>query len=189
MVLPSRSALVASGATALLSLSAPMALQASTLEHIRQLENLINASGTETLVSSDCPPRHAGYYERDGEGISRLVICRRHVDLGDVKAVWGVMAHEATHIMQSCSGGAALGERRMPHTLRELQTRAPHYARLISTAYDRADQRLEAEAFWMELQPADAVIALFRRLCAAALGAGAVTRQPQPPPPGPPSRP
>lgn len=180
MSLPTPAALAAPAATALLCLTATTALQASSLEHIRQLENLINASGTETVVSNDCPPQHAGYYEHDGGGISRLVICRRHVDLGDVKAVWGVMAHEATHLMQSCTGGTALGEQTMPRTLRELQLQAPHYARLISTAYEKADQRLEAEAFWMELQPADAVIALFRRTCAGALEAGGLTGRPTP---------
>jgi hypothetical protein len=40
---------------------------------------------------------------------------------------------------------------------------------LISEGYHPRDQRLEAEAFWMELQPAEAVIALFERNCAARL--------------------
>jgi len=78
--------------------------QAASLEDIRQLENLINTSGTETIVSGDCPPNHAGYYENDGRTIDRLVICRRNVDMGDVDAVWEVMAHEATHIRQLCDG-------------------------------------------------------------------------------------
>lgn len=143
--------------------------EAASLEDIRQLENLINISGTETIVSGDCPPNHAGYYENDGRTIDRLVICRRNVDMGDVEAVWEVMAHEATHIMQSCTGTTAIADELMPRTFRELQTLAPHYAKLISTQYRSAEQRLEAEAFWMELQTPPVVMELFRRNCAAFL--------------------
>ncbi len=140
--------------------------RASSLDDIRRLENLINASGSETVVSAQCPPEHAGYYENDGKGIDRLVICRRNVDLGDLEAVWEVMAHEATHIMQSCTGTSAIADELMPRTYRELQTLAPHYAKLLGTRYRSADQRLEAEAFWMELQTPELVLALFRKNCA-----------------------
>ena len=152
---------------------------AASLEDIRQLENLINASGTETIVSGDCPPNHAGYYANDGRSIDRLVICKRNVDMGDVDAVWEVMAHEATHIMQSCTGTTAIADELMPRTFRELQTLAPHYAKLISTQYRSAEQRLEAEAFWMELQTPPVVMELFQRNCAAFLkGAEGLQRQP-----------
>jgi hypothetical protein len=53
----------------------------------------------------------------------------------------------------------------MPRTYRELQTMAPHYAKLVGQSYRSADQRLEAEAFWMELQTPDTVIDLFSRTC------------------------
>jgi len=142
---------------------------AVSLEDIRQLENLINATGTETLVSDHCPPNHAGYYENDGESIDRLVICRRNVDMGDIEAVWEVMAHEATHIMQACTGTTAIADALMPRTYRELQSLAPHYAKLISSEYRSSEQRLEAEAFWMELQTPPRVMELFRHNCAAFL--------------------
>lgn len=152
---------------------------AASLEDIRQLENLINASGTETIVSGNCPANHAGYYENDGRSIDRLVICKRNVDMGDVDAVWEVMAHEATHIMQSCTGTTAIADELMPRTFRELQTLAPHYAKLISTQYRSGEQRLEAEAFWMELQTPPVVMGLFQRNCAAFLkGADGPQRQP-----------
>ena len=99
------------------------------------------------------PPDHARYDEHDGKGIDRLVICRRQVDLGDLEAVWEVMAHEATHIMQACTGTSAIADDLMPRLYRELQTLAPHHAKLVGTRDRRSDQRLEAEAFWMELQP------------------------------------
>ena len=140
--------------------------RATSLEDIRKLETLINASGSQTVVSFHCPPDHAGYYENDGKGIDRLVICKRNVDLGDLEAVWEVMAHESTHIMQSCTGSTAIADELMPRTYRELQTMAPHYAKLVDSRYPSSDQRLEAEAFWMELQTPELVLALFRKNCA-----------------------
>lgn len=178
---PALAALLAGGL-----LLAPLPAAASTLEDIRELENLINASGTETIVSSDCPPNHAGYYENDGRSIDRLVICKRNVDMGDVEAVWEVMAHEATHIMQSCTGTTAIADDKMPRAYRELQTLAPHYAKLIRSEYRSGEQRLEAEAFWMELQTPQLVMELFRRNCAAYLrGSESQRRQPPVLPAGP----
>jgi hypothetical protein len=143
---------------------------ANTLTHIQRLEELINASGTETQVRDDCRPNHAGYYENDGRGVDRLVVCRNSVDMGDVEAVWEVMAHEGTHVMQACSGGPVLKDAQIPRTMRELRSLAPHYAKLIHEGYHPRDRRMEAEAFWMELQAPELVIALFQHACAAPLG-------------------
>lgn len=184
MALPASSALAALLGGGLLLGALPAG--ASTLDDIRQLENLINASGTETIVSGTCPPNHAGYYENDGRSIDRLVVCRRNVDLGDLEAVWEVMAHEATHIMQSCTGTTAIADEQMPRTYSDLQTIAPHYAKLISSQYRRSEQRLEAEAFWMELQSPALVMEQFQRNCAAFLqGLQGVRRQPPALPAGP----
>jgi hypothetical protein len=155
------------GLTALLGGARPA--EAASLEDIRQLEVLINATGVVTQVSDQCPANHAGFYERDNEGRHRLVLCRNVVNLADVEAVWEVMAHESTHIMQACTGGPAIADESMPRTYRELRTRAPHYAKLIDFGYPSSDQRLEAEAFWMELQDPQTVINLVRTLCAAGL--------------------
>ncbi len=164
--LPRALAPAALSVATLLGLSlAPAPVRASTLIAIHRLEQLINDAGTETQVRDDCRPNHAGYFERDGAAINRLVICRNNVDMGDVEAVWEVMAHEGTHVMQACRGGPALQDVQMPRTLRELRTLAPHYAKLITEGYHPRDQRLEAEAFWMELQPAEVVIGLFERNC------------------------
>jgi hypothetical protein len=138
---------------------------ASTLEDLRKLENLINATGTQTVVSTECPPDHAGYYENDGQAVDRLVICQKMVDLADVEAVWEVMAHESTHIMQACRGSHVIDDAQMPRTVRQLQALAPHYAKLIGESYPTDEQRFETEAFWMELQPPARVIGLFRLHC------------------------
>ena len=150
-------------------LGAPGFAGASSLEDIRQLEDLINTAGVTTAVSDRCPPSHAGYYETENGGRHWLVLCRNVVNLADVEAVWEVMAHESTHIMQACTGSTAIADEYMPRTFRELRTMAPHYAKLIDRDYPSVDQRLEAEAFWMELQPPQTVISLFRSLCAARL--------------------
>jgi hypothetical protein len=144
----------------------PAPVAASSLEDIRALEDLILAAGVVTQVSDDCPPNHAGYYERDRQGRHRLVLCRNGVNLADIDAVWEVMAHESTHIMQACTGSTAIADEYMPRTFRELRTMAPHYAKLIDAGYASQDQRLEAEAFWMELQTPQTVLSLFRQLCA-----------------------
>jgi hypothetical protein len=139
---------------------------AASLEDISTLERLVNGAGVVTVVADDCPPSHAGFYELDTRGRHRLVLCRNGVDLADLEAVWEVMAHESTHIMQACRGGTVIADTSMPRTLRELKAIAPHYAKLIDRSYPSSDQRLEAEAFWMELQTPDSVISLFRQLCA-----------------------
>lgn len=149
-----------------------------TLVQIHRLETLINAAGTETMVRHDCLPNHAGFYERDGGGLNRLVVCANNIDMADLRAVWEVMAHEGTHVMQECVGGTLLHDSQLPRTLGELRRRAPHYAKLIVEGYDPADQRIEAEAFWMELQPAEVVIEMFERHCL-----NPARLQPQPPTP------
>jgi hypothetical protein len=148
---------------------APPAAVANTLAHIQQLEELINLTGTETQVRDDCGANHAGYYENDGRGLDRLVVCRNTVNMADVEAVWEVMAHEGTHVMQACNGGPLLQDAQIPRTMRELRSLAPHYAKLIDESYRPRDQRLEAEAFWMELQAPEQVISLFQQACAALL--------------------
>jgi hypothetical protein len=157
-------ALLALPMSAALAVSAGLA-RGQTLVQIHRLETLINAAGTETMVRHDCLPNHAGFYERDGAGLNRLVVCANNIDMADLRAVWEVMAHEGTHVMQECVGGTVLQDSQLPLTLGELRRHAPHYAKLIVEGYDPADQRIEAEAFWMELQPADVVIDLFERHC------------------------
>jgi hypothetical protein len=150
----------------------------TSLEAIHELEGLINASGTETVLSTVCPPNHAAYYENDGKGIDRLVVCANRVDLADPAAVWEVMAHEATHVMQACRGGHILPDAAMSSTYRQLRRSAPLNAKLLDDGYRRADVRLEAEAFWMELQPPATVLAHFRQACRRYLQGGRSHRLP-----------
>jgi hypothetical protein len=136
---PGSAPLVAAWAALVLVGLVPRSALATSMEDVRQLETLIQAGGTETVVSLDCPADHAGFYENDGKRLDRLVICRRNVDFADLDAVWEVLAHEATHVMQACTGGSALADEQMPRTYRELQTMAPHYAKLLHSAYRSSD--------------------------------------------------
>ncbi|MEB3333212.1 MAG: hypothetical protein VKI83_12060 [Synechococcaceae cyanobacterium] len=143
---------------------------ATTLPHIQRLERLINAAGTLTLLSDDCPADHAGFFESGGPaGRGRIVLCANSVDLADPGAVWHVLAHEATHVMQNCTGATAIADRWIGRTYRELRLKAPQQIWLLSEGYADADRRLEAEAFWMELQSPELVVEAFRRHCAARL--------------------
>lgn len=146
-------------------LALPSGAWASNLDDIARLEQQIQAAGIVTEVSRTCPPNHAGFYEDNGHGQRRLVICRNTVNMADPDAVWEVMAHEATHIMQSCTGSSVITDQSMPRTYRDLQTMAPHYAKLIGESYPSNQRRLEAEAFWMELQAPEVVLQFFRRSC------------------------
>jgi hypothetical protein len=146
-------------------LALPAGARASNLDDIARLEEQIQAVGIATEVSRSCPANHAGFYEDNGQGQRRLVICRNTVNMADADAVWEVMAHEATHIMQSCTGSSVIADQSMPRTYRDLQTMAPHYAKLIGESYPSNQRRLEAEAFWMELQTPEVVLQFFRRSC------------------------
>ena len=45
----------------------------------------------------------------------------------DSDAVWEVVSHEATHVMQACNSGPVIKDSMVPRVLRELQETAPHY--------------------------------------------------------------
>jgi hypothetical protein len=80
--------------------------------------------------------------------------------------------------MQACRGGHILPDAAMSSTYRQLRRSAPHNVRLLDDGYRSADVRLEAEAFWMELQPPATVLALFRQACRHHLPAGTSGRLP-----------
>ena len=69
----------------------------------------------------------------------------------DPDAVWEVLVHEATHVMQACYGGPVMKDSYVPRVLRELQETAPHYYATLQQ-YRGDHKRIELEAFWMELR-------------------------------------
>ena len=136
-------------AVASLAIAAPS--MASSWTDIEELTDLIKQTGT-TVQTLDCQPGAMGYYQFDKDNnIDRLVICQNNVDTKDPDAVWEVVAHEATHVMQACQGGPVIADNYVPRVLRELQETAPHYYATLQQ-YRGAHKRVELEAFWMELR-------------------------------------
>jgi len=139
--------------------------QAATERDIGTLANLIEESGTK-IVGKNCPNNKAGYYLFDPDKkIDELVICDNNVSEDDPDALWEVLAHEATHIMQACTGSTAFKPEYHPRVWRDLDAKAPHYSKILSTSYSSSTSVNEAEAFWMELQTPASVIGLFEYLC------------------------
>jgi hypothetical protein len=154
-------------AFAALALATPA--QAATHGQVIQLLKTIEQTGTKISFNSNAFDKscndNAGYYVYK-QGVSDLlVVCTDQVDIRNPSALWEVAAHEATHVMQTCIGGLVFGERELAGTVRELNTYAPHYAKLVRDDYQAKDAPLEAEAFWMEMQPVQDVIGYVRAAC------------------------
>jgi hypothetical protein len=152
-------------ATAVLAtLALPSPAQATSHKDSYRLADLIKSTGT-TIAIEHCRNSEAGNYSYSREQkIDRLTICENNVDMSDADALWEVMAHESTHVMQACMGGHVLKDEYLPRMYRDLKTQAPHYSKII-TGYPSTHQLVEAEAFWMELQEPDFVTGLFKLAC------------------------
>jgi len=136
-------------AIASLAIAAPS--MATSWTDIEELTNLVKETGT-VVQSIDCPEGRLGFYQFDkANNIDRLVVCKNNVDTKDSDAVWEVVSHEATHVMQACHGGPVIADNYVPRVLRELQETAPHYYAVLQE-YRGDHKRAELEAFWMELR-------------------------------------
>jgi hypothetical protein len=136
-------------AIAAIALAAPS--MATSWTDIEELTDLVKETGTK-VESRDCPEGRLGYYRFDkANNIDLLVVCKNNVDMKDSDAVWEVVAHEATHVMQACQGGPVIADNYVPRVLRELQETAPHYYAVLQE-YRGDHKRVELEAFWMELR-------------------------------------
>ena len=140
--------------------------RADSAKDIDELVELIKATGTKVLTSSNCEAKISGYYlppNKEGSG-DKLVFCTNNINLKDASAAWEVLAHESTHVMQACNGGQIWKEIYHPRLLRGLKEQAPHYAEILSQ-YKGDDKLMELEAFDMELRTAGEVKALFVSIC------------------------
>lgn len=138
---------------------------AGSQKDIEELSDMIKASGT-SIVVKECGEKDQGIYEySEKPKIDQLTICKNNVDLTDADALWEVLAHEATHIMQACNGGPIVKDEFHPRIIRRLKTQAPHYSTILEEEYRGADMLLEAEAFDMELQTPEYVKEWFANFC------------------------
>lgn len=149
------------GAALLVALCSPA--QAESLKDLKELADMIKASGT-SITFRNCEAGVQGYYRYRKDVTDELVICENNVDLTDQAAVWEVMAHEATHIMQHCYGGHVVAEEHHPRIIRQLKAQAPHYYNALSE-YRGVHKMLEAEAFDMELKSPEYVKEWFAYYC------------------------
>ena len=138
---------------------------ATSWQDIKTLTELVSGTGTEILLSDECNQGIHGYYQFSStRRIDNLVICRNNVDMTDPDAVWEVLVHEATHVMQACNGGPIVKDTYLPRMLRELQETAPHYYNILQ-GYRGSHKRAEIEAFWMELRSTDTPIQWIQDFC------------------------
>jgi hypothetical protein len=157
---------------ALAALAIATPAQASS-DDILRLMDLIKRTGTTISFNTNrqdpsCISK-AGYYRLEHDSNEKvktdlLVICRDQVDLNNPDKVWEALSHEATHVMQGCTGDTAFTEDNHPSMFRELNRKAPHYSKLVDS-YSGRGARYEAEAFWMELQPEEDVIGYLKQTC------------------------
>lgn len=143
---------------------------AATWSDIDELTGLIRDAGTK-IVQVNCKKEMdlsgaKGIYLFDKEDkLDHLVYCKENLDLDDPDEVWEVLSHEGTHIMQACYGGPIVKDEYIPRTMRNLKSFAPHYYKLVTEDYSSEDQRLELEAYDMELEEPSSVIELFKQYC------------------------
>ena len=133
-----------------LAIAAPAS--ATSWADINELQDLVTGTGTK-IQNLDCPEGQMGFYQFDkANKIDRLVYCKNNVDMTDPDAVWEVLVHEATHVMQSL----------LRRTCHERHLRTPVCSvscrKLLLTTMSTLQQyrgdhkRVEIEAFWMELR-------------------------------------
>ncbi len=151
------------GVLAGLTLAVPAS--ATSWTDVNTLLGLVEKTGT-TVSVRDCEQQGVmGFYQFDKQNnIDLLAICKNSVDMTDSDAVWEVVSHEATHVMQACAGGPVIKDTMVPRVLRELQETAPHYYATLQ-GYRGEHKRAELEAFWMELRSPDVAINWIETYC------------------------
>ena len=138
---------------------------ATSWTDVNQMVELVKGTGT-TVSAIDCDADGVmGYYSFQPEkDIDALIICKDNVPMYDADAVWEVVVHEATHVMQACFAGPILKDSYIPRVLRELQETAPHYYKTLQQ-YRGDHKRVEIEAFWMELRTPAVAMEFMTKYC------------------------
>jgi len=142
----------------LAGLALALPASATSWQDVSSLVELVEQTGTTVSIQNCTQEGVMGYYSYDPQNsIDVMAICKNAVDMQDADAVWEVVSHEATHVMQACQAGPVIADSHVPRVLRELQEMAPHYYATLQ-GYRGDHKRLELEAFWMELRSASHVM-------------------------------
>ena len=143
------------------SLLLPAAM-AGTWTDIDALKEAVGKTGTK-VVERRCDDKSMqALYEFEKDKIDQITICINNINKDDPDEYWEALAHEATHVMQACTGDYAIDDKYISRIYRELQSVNPTSVADIQ-AYGSWDKRQEIEARWMEFQqPADVIDLLIR---------------------------
>ena len=145
----------------ILGVGAGSEVRAETWDRIGSFAATLRRAGTSTLVARDCPSSLLGAFHSQRNA---LLICANNLP-NDPVEIWGVLAHEAAHVMQHCRGGPLLVDGQLERAIARVQVRSPQILKELKL-YHRSQYRDEVEARLVQTLPADQVEALFARFCA-----------------------
>ena len=131
---------------------------------IETLKTELKKTGTKVLELKCKEKDVMSYYEFEEKKLDQIVICVNNIDKEDPDEYWESLAHEATHVMQACTGDYALDDKFIPRAYRELQAINPTSVEDIQ-AYGSWNKRQEVEARWMEFQTPEFAIELLKENC------------------------
>lgn len=142
----------------------PVKTQAATWADIDALQAALKEVGTDLKEAKDCEDSLLGFYEFEKDKTDAVVVCLNNIPKDDPDAYWEVVAHEATHVMQACTGDYALNDEYINTAYRELKAMNPTAVDDID-GYGSWNKRQEVEARWMLMQLPEEVIAFLRENC------------------------
>ncbi len=138
----------------------PVSSSASTWSDINDFAELIQSSGTRTLVRKDCPIGLLGAFHSHQNA---LLICANNIE-NSPSEVWKVLAHESTHLMQTCNKGLLIKENLPEIYLAKLQ-KTPDYFITRLNSYKKHYHREEIEAQIIQNLSPNKVRQLFLHFC------------------------
>ena len=150
-----------SAALSLLTLLPGQPVRADSLLDLQMLAQALAAFGTRVSPAECKQAGLQGYYEPAKD---QIVICTDSLTDQDPASVWDVLAHEATHKMQSCVGGHLMPPSHVGRMMRQLRATYPETL-LDLNAYASSQSRSELEARWMQLQPPETVLQILVAAC------------------------
>lgn len=137
---------------------------AGTWSDIELLKRELSKTGT-IVIELNCNDKNLmAYYEFEEKKTDQIVICANNIDTKDPDEYWENLVHEATHVMQACTGDYALNDRSISRAYRELQAINPSSVEDIQ-GYGSWNKRQEVEARWMEFQTPEFAIELLKATC------------------------
>ena len=137
---------------------------AGTWTDIETMKVELKKTGTK-VIELNCKEKELmSYYEFEEKKTDQIVICVNNIDKNDPDDYWESLVHEATHVMQACTGDHALNDKTISRAYRELQAINPTSVQDIQ-GYGSWNKRQEVEARWIEFQTPEYAIELLKVNC------------------------